>query len=1115
MLLAEDQVLPLHATVSATLAGAQESAWVLDVPPDRVVRLGIRELEGVAGIVAVQDSAGSPVARMDCTIRTPAAKSFTLLAGHYRLVVRPLYHSSGERKFEIETSAPAPAAEADRQRASAEELEGEGERIYRGYANGYLPATREKYEAALAIWERLGDQARQADALGHLADIVYEQGQMQPALDLFGRELALWKAVKDDSGVAAALYGLGIVNGDIGEPQRAIDYYTQSLELRRALNDPRGEAETLVMRASTELAPAQNQQARADFEEALKLAQQSGERSRECDAQLGLGQLEYRLGNFAAAIQHWSAAGAIAHEENQPVRAALALSNTGAAYLNSGDPRRSLQYLEEALPIRKALAFPGSYANTLYNLGMAHLDLGEYQKALDGFDEALPIFRKESHRVGEGYTLQGLASVSLELGRDAQAQSFLMQALEIRRKASDKRGEADGLLRLGAIDTRLINNSKAIQEERQALAIAQSAGYQPEQAQALTALGEVMIRSGDAAGALELLQQAAELSRKIGVKLAESNALHLEGRALRQLGRMEAARQALEQALELRHNAGAVSSEAETLLELALLDRQAGTRDDASRHSMAALDLVESLRANFGSRQSRIELASSRRKYYDLAIQIAMDAQDTRAAFEISERARARGLLDLLAEAGVDLHRGVDPALTERERQLQELLDAKHDRFLRLLDSPHSPDREAAARKDIDELVDRYAEIEGRIREASPAYGAITQSSPLTLSAAESLLPEQETALLEFWLGESRSFVWIVSRTGCQGFALPARPVVEAAARRFYRALNARNEHVEVSPAEVQRAAAQLHGLLAPALDASAGFHRWWIVADGALEYVPFAALPDRHSSPLALRHEILELPSASALAEVRRETAGRRPAPQEVAVFADPVFRADDQRVPGAHPTPPPPQDDTLTRAAEQSGFGALVRLHFSRDEAQAIDRLTPDGQKWIALDFDASRASAEEPRLSRYRIVHFATHGLIDSRHPDLSGIVLSMVDRQGRPQDGFLRLHEIYNLKLNADLVVLSACQTALGESVRSEGMIGLTRGFMFAGAPQVLASLWSVQDRASAEFMRYFYDALLRRGLPPPAALQSAQLSMQRNPRWSDPYYWSAFVLQGAK
>ena len=230
--------------------------------------------------------------------------------------------------------------------------------------------------------------------------------------------------------------------------------------------------------------------------------------------------------------------------------------------------------------------------------------------------------------------------------------------------------------------------------------------------------------------------------------------------------------------------------------------------------------------------------------------------------------------------------------------------------------------------------------------------------------------------------------------------------------------------------------------------------------------------------------------------------------------MFADPVFRADDARF-GAAGKAATGEEEDLLRAAEESGFGALSRLHFSREEAQAIESLANPARRWIALDFDASRAAVEKPQLSRYRIVHFATHGLIDSRRPELSGIVLSMVDREGHPQDGFLRLHEIYNLKLNADLVVLSACRTALGEAVRSEGMIGLARGFMYAGAPQVLASLWSVDDRATAEFMRRFYEALLQRGLAAPAALQAAQLSMVQEARWKDPYYWSAFVLQGAK
>jgi CHAT domain-containing protein/Flp pilus assembly protein TadD len=1107
-----DQLLPIPGKVDVTVTGAEESVWRLDVPPEQAVRVFIREHQGIAGIVTVEDAKGSAIVRVDCTIRLPQAKHVTLLPGSYRISVRPYYHTPGERKFEIETSQPTPATDADRQSAAAEQLEGEGERIYRLYQAGYLPAAREKYEAAVALLEKLGDRARLADVLPHLAGILYEQGQMPAAIDLFQRELELWKGLNDDGGIAAALYGLGLVTGDIGQPQRAMDYLNQSLDLRRALNDRLGQMETLIVRGTVNLTLGKSELALADLEEGLKLAQEIGERAREIDAQSMLAGYDYRTGNFQDAIRRWGLALAIANEEGQRARAAGALSNIGVGYLNSGDPRESIHYLEEALPLRKALAFPGSYANTLYNLAMAHLDLGEYQKALDGLNEALPIFRKELHRVGEAYTLQGLAMVSIEMGRDTQALGFLRQSLEIRRKASDRRGEAESLLRLGAVDGRLGNDSKAIEEEREALSIAQASGYQPEQAQSLAALGEALIRSGDAAGALDPLQQAVALSRKIGVKLAESNALNLEGRALIRLGRVDSAREAFAQALELRHSAGAPSSEAQTLFELAGLEREAGPRADASRHALAAVDLVESLRENFGGRQSRLEMASSHRKYYDLAIQIAMDAEDPRQAFEIAERARARGFLDLLAEARVDVRRGVDPVLLTRLRQTEELLDAKHDRFLRMLDSPHTAAREASARKDIDELVDRYAETERQIRAASPEYAGLTQAHRLSLSATQALLPEQGTALVEFWLGEQRSFVWVVSKTGCRGFALPPRAAIEAAARRVYQALNTRNPGV----ADLQHSTAELSAMLAPALEAAAGARQWWIVADGALEYVPFAALPNlRSSAPLAVRHEIVELPSASALAEVRQETDGRRPAPEEVAVFADPVFRADDERVSGAPAAAPAQADETFTRAVEESGLGSLPRLHFSREEARTIARLAPARQRWIALDFDASRAAVEKPDLGLYRIVHFATHGLIDSRHPELSGIVFSMVDRAGRPQDGFLRLHEIYNLKLNADLVVLSACQTALGESVRSEGMIGLTRGFMYAGAPQVLASLWSVQDRAAAEFMRRFYDALLRRGLAAPAALQSAQLSMLNDSRWSSPYYWSAFVLQGAK
>jgi CHAT domain-containing protein len=257
-------------------------------------------------------------------------------------------------------------------------------------------------------------------------------------------------------------------------------------------------------------------------------------------------------------------------------------------------------------------------------------------------------------------------------------------------------------------------------------------------------------------------------------------------------------------------------------------------------------------------------------------------------------------------------------------------------------------------------------------------------------------------------------------------------------------------------------------------------------------------------------------------LAVLRREVEGRQIAAKQVAILADPVLDNNDPRVRQA----PGPNDrrigesgggtserEELTRSANESGVSAFERLRYTRQEADAIMALATPGAGLEAVDFEASKATATGRTLSQYRMIHFATHGLINSRHPELSGIVLSLVDEHGRPQDGFLRLHDVYNLKLGADLVVLSACRTALGKDVRGEGLVGLTRGFMYAGAPRIVASLWDVKDEATAELMKRFYEAMLRQRIAPAAALRAAQLSMTNEKRWEAPYYWAGFVLQG--
>jgi CHAT domain-containing protein/Tfp pilus assembly protein PilF len=1113
-----------HSASNQSLAPGEERIYRLQVPAGEVADISVRETQGLAGILLVLDRNGREIEEVDLAKRTPAAKRLLVESGDVSLKLIPANHSQLTRTFEISAGEFRPAAADDSFRISAEELMGAGEAALRKFEPNYLDDSLAKFQKALELWKRIGDRPRQADALDHIGFVLHFQGKMKEAIEAYQQALDFSKTDGDDRGAIPALFGLAFTNYDTAQYAKTADLAGQALDLAQAAGDPRGQSDALSVVGLSAVGKGDTGRAKTSFLAMLDAAQKAGDRVREADAHNDLGLLEFQLGNAPESEQHYNQALAIDREEKEPVKVAQELSNLGALHASIGDHREALRYFDEALPIRKLLAQPGSYANTLYNAATSRSALGDYQQALSGFDEALVIFRRVSHRSGEAYTLEGEATILMWLGESSKAEELLRQALAIRRSFSDRRGEVLTLNILGNALSRQKRDAAALTTYREALSIGHAAGYQREEARASINIGEILLRTGDVPSALDLSAKALALGRKIGDRESETDALHLEGNAYARLGKSEPARQALDQALAIDRGLRGPVFLARTIRDLAKVDMDDGLLQQAAGNMGEALDLVDSMRNNFDSRQSRMEVAATNRSYYEAAIDIEMQLNDFAKAFEISERARARGLVDLIAEAQLHLRQGVDPDLLARERQVQELLDAKHDRLTRLLARSHSAASEASARREIDDLLRRYQELETEIRAKSPQYAALTQPRPLSLSQIQALLPDAETSLIEFWLGEKQSYAWLVSRTDCQGFTLPGRAAVETLARRVYGALNARNEKLDetlaqreqrlgAARAEFARAAASLSSQLLSPIGRGLAGQRLWIVADGALAYLPFAALPVPGSeTPLVKEHEIVSLPSASVLS-VLREQASRRASPDRtVAVFADPVFRASDERVAGRKTAA---IDDTVSRAATDSGIADLPRLYFSRREADAIRKLAPANQILSALDFDASRAAAKKPELDRYRVIHFATHGLLDSRNPELSGIVLSMVDRNGNPQDGFLRLHEIYNLKLNADLVVLSGCQTALGEDVRSEGIIGLTRGFMYAGSPQVLASLWSVRDRATADLMARFYDGLLRRHLTPAAALRSAQLSMMQDARWSDPYYWAAFTLQDSR
>jgi CHAT domain-containing protein len=592
------------------------------------------------------------------------------------------------------------------------------------------------------------------------------------------------------------------------------------------------------------------------------------------------------------------------------------------------------------------------------------------------------------------------------------------------------------------------------------------------------------------------------------------------------------------------------------LYNIAAAQRDLNNLDEARAQIEAGLQIVESLRAEVALRSLRTSYLASVQKYYELGADILMRLHNQRpsegfaaAALQTSERGRARTLLELLAEAHADIRQGAPSALIDRERLLQQSLEAKAAGQTRLLYGRQSPEQAAAAAKEIDALTTEYEQVQAQIRDTSPRYAALTQPAPLNLKEIQAGVLDRDTLLLEYALGKEKSYLWAVTPASIKSFELPKRAEIEKAAQRVYEILIARNQfapgetpeqrrrRLDLADAEYPAASAALSQMVLGPVASQLESKRLLVVSDGMLQYVPFAALPLPETgrqgdeatgrraaslpvghTPLIVEHEVVSLPSASVLAALRRETAGREAAAKTIAVLADPVFQSDDPRI-GTSASgrsteaDEAPSSAEVRRSAEESGLGDFVRLRFSRREADEIMRLAPVDESFKALDFAASRATATGADLCQYRIVHFATHGLINNLHPGLSGVVLSLVDEQGRPQNGFLRLYDIYNLKLGADLVVLSACQTALGKEYRGEGLVGLTRGFMYAGAPRVVASLWRIDDRATAELMKRFYQGMLGQGLRPAAALRAAQVSMWKDKRWQAPHYWAAFTIQG--
>src|SRR5215213_5116236 len=793
--------------------------------------------------------------------------------------------------------------------------------------------------------------------------------------------------------------------------------------------------------------------------------------------------------------------------------------------------QQAAEKFQAALSVWRSAGDKLMEAYMLHEIGIIYGDIGQYQKALDAQAKASTLYHDLKLPRDEARALNNTAWVYGELDDNQKSLETYDRVAEIYRTI----GNVDPVLvsNIGSSYAKLGDYRRALDIHLRVLEMRRASGDSLEIT--LSNIGNCYDHLGEKSKAIDFYSKALELMRQAGDHFYTATTLTHIGVFYRGLGEHEKAFNHLNEALTLRKIIGDQKGIATSLFQIARLERDRGNLAEARKRIEAALTLVEWLRTKVASQQLRASFFASVQQYREFYIDLLMrlhkedpSQQLDRAAFNASETGRARSLLELLTEANTGIQHGVDPALLERKRSLCQLIAAKAAGQMRLLSGNHTEEQATAAVKEIAALTTEYEQVQAQIRDTSPQYAALIQPVPLGVEETQQRVLDTGTLLLEYSLGEEKSFLWAVTPDSLKTYELPKRAIIEPLARRVYELLTACNQSVpnetleqrrqrlELADAEYAKTAASLSRMLLGQAAGELKNKRLLIVSDGVLQFIPFAGLPDPTNSTTALiiNHEIATAPSASVVGLLRQETANRKPAAKTLAVFADPVFSTNDSRVAIARLAHAAPDEKTdLARSASESGLGDLRRLRFSRQEADEIVRFANDELKLEAVDFKASRALATSGELGQYRIVHFATHGLINNQHPELSGIVLSLVDERGRQQNGFLRLYDLYNLKLSAELVVLSACQTALGKEISGEGLVGLTRGFMYAGAPRVVASLWQIDDRASAEFMKRFYQGLLGQKLRPAAALRAAQVSMQSDKRWHAPHYWAAFTLQG--
>jgi tetratricopeptide (TPR) repeat protein len=790
----------------------------------------------------------------------------------------------------------------------------------------------------------------------------------------------------------------------------------------------------------------------------------------------------------------------------------MSIGSLALLHHEQGEFRAAIARFDEALALTSEAESPVGYAYTLYSSALPLRVLGQFDAAIARYQRAGELLRALGDPSEEARALHGIALVLRHAGEPERARVLLAEALRIQETVRNTRETFTALVALADIDREAGRYADAVALLDRARPLA---GQPHQHARVLLDLAEIERATGDPASAEEQLRQVLALELPPAHPRRGRAWLALASLAA-DAGRGKEAQDAFAEALRVAEQNGAELEQVDVLSVRAEFQLTRGETAAALADSARAIEILEAVGAAGSHGQQRAIFLATRRRAYELQIagllaiatadersgRATAAAQGRMAALAASEHSRMGALLEALARTSAT----VPSALIDERTRLVELLAGKRQRRETLLERmPTDPGTIAALSRDIELLRVELGTVEAEIGRRS---GADTPRG--ADGSVERLLGRVPATDLvaEYFLGDKHSWLFIVRAGEVTVHPLPSTAGIDDAVRTFVAGLRT------ADGTDGSELTTPLRTTYPGPLAAADPAARVWLVADGALHAVPLAAVPGiGDANGWLAAAEIVIVPSLRAV-----NRAASRPlvltSPTTIAVIADPIFDPNDPRVQGTDRLQvalPEARAATNLRTRASTRLDSLQRLPASAAEARAIAALVAPEQSVLLIGADATREAVLGTALRPVRYLHFATHGIADAQDPELSALVVSQYTADGRPQDGTLRLHDLTSLELDAEVVVLSACETALGREIRGEGLVGLSHGFLQAGARTVVASLWPVADTATAVLMQEFYRQLIVEQQTPATALRRAQVRVRSQPRWAAPYYWAGFQV----